>query len=475
MSLQPGDVLHERYRIEGQLGKGGMGAVFLAHDITLDIKVAVKENLNISPESERQFLREARLLAGLRHPNLPRVTDHFILEDRQYLVMDYIEGVDLHERAAEQRPTVDEVVGWADAIADALIFLHTRHPPIIHRDIKPANLKLQNDGNVVLVDFGIAKVFDQSQTTTGARGLTPGFSPPEQYGGQRTDERSDQYALAATLYLLLTNKRPADSIQRSLGKESLTPIRQLSPGVPEHVEAAIERGLALDQNHRFTDIKSFRAALDGELALETIRAPIATITAPKSNRRGLWMGIGVGAGLIVIAALACGLSGGFGGLFSGDRVATPTSRPAIEPEGATSTITPTLTPPTEEPEESPTPNPEAEAVALLTELSQAHADGDSALLYARLHGEVIERYGASQCQLYLEGVTGSISDLEALSTTFPVVFHYSMDDMETVLPDAVRLNIRYQAQDQTFETEMHMVEENGEIRWFTDCGEPLSE
>ncbi len=90
MPLQPGEILRERYRIEGQLGKGGMGTVFLGYDITLAIKVAVKENLNLNPESERQIHREARLLAALRHPNLPRVTDHFIVDDRWYLVMDYI-------------------------------------------------------------------------------------------------------------------------------------------------------------------------------------------------------------------------------------------------------------------------------------------------------------------------------------------------------------------------------------------------
>ena len=99
MSLQPDDVLRDRYRIEGRLGKGGMGAVYLARDLTLDIQVAVKENLNLNPESERQFKREAKLLAEMRHPNLPRVTDHFILDERQYLVMDYIAGVDLHTRA----------------------------------------------------------------------------------------------------------------------------------------------------------------------------------------------------------------------------------------------------------------------------------------------------------------------------------------------------------------------------------------
>ena len=371
MPLQLGDTLNDRYRIEGQLGRGGMGAVFLAHDITLDIKVAVKENLNLNPESERQFRREARLLATLRHPNLPRVTDHFILEDRQYLVMDYIEGVDLHARVAEQPATVDEVLRWANGIADALHYLHSRQPPVIHRDVKPANLKLQEDGNVVLVDFGIAKLFDQSQTTTGARGLTPGFSPPEQYGGQRTDARSDQYALAATLYSLLTNKRPADSVQRMLGKETLTPIQQLHPGVPEHVDATLARGLALDQEQRFPDVKSFRSALRGELALDTIRAPMATIAipTPKPSRRGLWIAIGVGVGLIAIAALAIGLSGGLSAAFARGEDRTPdatvlaqNASPTIGPAATSAPATSTFTP---EPSATATPEPEPTAQPVL--------------------------------------------------------------------------------------------------------------
>jgi serine/threonine protein kinase len=315
MPLEPNELLNDRYRIDAQLGKGGMGTVYLAHDRTLDIQVAVKENLNVNPESERQFRREARLLASLRHPNLPRVTDHFILEDRQYLVMDYIAGIDLHTRSLEKPPGVDEVLEWGDAIADALAYLHSRQPPVIHRDIKPANIKLQPDGKPVLVDFGIAKESDQAMTTTGARGLTPGYSPPEQYGDQRTDARSDQYALAATLYTLLTSQRPADSIKRMLGKEKLKPVRELNPSVPDHVDAALERALALDKERRFTSMADFRKALRGELAMETIRAPISLpdVTLPaerKGGNRAVWIGgLAVIAVVVVGGGLALALSG----------------------------------------------------------------------------------------------------------------------------------------------------------------------
>ena len=333
-----------------------MGAVFLAHDLTLDIKVAVKENLNPSPESERQFRREARLLATLRHANLPRVTDHFILEERQYLVMDFVEGVDLHTQVAKQPPTPDEVLTWAESICGALSYLHSRKPPVIHRDIKPANLKLHPSGNIVLVDFGIAKVFDQSQTTTGARGLTPGFSPPEQYGGQRTDARSDQYSLAATLYSLLTNQRPADSIQRMLGKEILQPIRNLNPAVPEHVEAALERALALKQEDRFPEMASFCMALAGRMQLQTIRAPLKPPAPPKSRSIGFWIGLGV----LALIFLGGGAALAFGGIFPfGGSRAQPTETAVVavaQPENTKpASATPIPHTPTPVPEPSSTP------------------------------------------------------------------------------------------------------------------------
>ncbi|MGA9192222.1 MAG: serine/threonine-protein kinase, partial [Anaerolineales bacterium] len=317
MALETGSILHDRYRIDGTLGKGGMGAVFLAFDQTLQIKVALKENLNLNPESERQFHREASLLASLRHPNLPRVTDHFILEGRQYLVMDYIEGEDLHARVRRQPPTPRDVLRWADAVCDALVYLHSRKPPVIHRDIKPSNIKVQPDGNVVLVDFGLAKVFDHQQTSTGARGLTPGFSPPEQYGSGRTDARSDQYALAATMYNLLTGTAPTDSIERMMGNEELKPATAYNPAVPPHVEACLERALSISQDQRFPDVAAFQAALKGQGPSPTLRADLPTLQKKSSGRPAwLWFGL-AGAALIGIVlvggGVALALAGGLPG------------------------------------------------------------------------------------------------------------------------------------------------------------------
>jgi serine/threonine-protein kinase len=289
MALKPGVILRDRYRIDGQLGKGGMGTVYLAYDQTLELPVAVKENLSPSPEAERQFRREAILLAGLRHNNLPRVSNHFIIEDRQYLVMDYVTGEDLHTRTQQKCPTVDEVLLWADAVCDALSYLHTRDPPVIHRDIKPSNIKVQPDGAIMLVDFGIAKEFDLgTTTTTGARGLTPGFSPPEQYGLRRTDARSDQYSLAATLYDLLTGQRPTDSFERLFRRKPITPVHELNPSLPAGLEIALHRAMELEPDDRFPDIESFRGALHEHVADETIREKVLPqILKPESQDPGL--------------------------------------------------------------------------------------------------------------------------------------------------------------------------------------------
>lgn len=216
MALNTGQILHSRYRIVKRLGEGGFGAVYRAWDINLNGPCAIKENFDASPAAYSQFAREASLLYNLRHPNLPRVIDHFSVPGQgQYLVMDYIDGEDLQHKIDQAAGPLPEAqaIKWILQVCEALIYLHSRTPPIIHRDIKPANVRITPDGTAMLVDFGIAKVYDpERRTTLGAQAVTPGYSPFEQYGQKSTDVRTDVYALGATLYAALTGQEPPESI-----------------------------------------------------------------------------------------------------------------------------------------------------------------------------------------------------------------------------------------------------------------------
>jgi serine/threonine protein kinase len=265
MPLAIGDILNHRYRIDKQIGQGGYGAVYRAFDLTLKQPCALKENLNTQPEAQRQFEREALLLARLRHPNLPRVIDHFVLPDQgQYLVMDFVEGSSLHHLLRFQKEPLSETeaLAWIDQVCQALAYLHQQKPPIIHRDIKPQNIIITPAGRAVLVDFGLSKIYDeQLQTTTGARGLTFGYAPPEQYGQGRTNPRSDIYALGATLYTLLTKQRPPDAIHRLVNEAPLVSPRDLGCAISLHVEQAILRAMELTTSARFPSVETFRQAL----------------------------------------------------------------------------------------------------------------------------------------------------------------------------------------------------------------------
>jgi serine/threonine protein kinase len=263
MTLDIGSLLHNRYRITSILAQGGMGAIYQAHDERLGVNVAVKENLFTSEEFSRQFHTEATILANLRHTNLPRVTDHFSLEDKgQYLVMDYIQGEDLRERLSVQDCLPEnEVINIGLAICNALTYLHQCQPPIIHRDIKPGNIKISPDGNVFLVDFGLAKVAHEGQATLiGAQALTPGYSPPEQYG-QGTEPRSDIYSLGATLYAALTGKVPEDSLARLMGTATLTPIHRYKPEANPLLVEAIEKAMSVNAADRFSNAHEFYQAI----------------------------------------------------------------------------------------------------------------------------------------------------------------------------------------------------------------------
>ena len=260
-----------------------MGAVYRASDEHLNVSVAVKENLFLTEEYARQFQREAHILAGLRHSNLPHVTDYFSFEHQgQYLVMDYIEGEDLRQRMQRMGLLPErEVILVGIAICEALTYLHTRHPAIVHRDIKPGNIKVTPDGQAVLVDFGLAKIMQGSQaTSTGARAMTPGYSPPEQYGTARTDPRSDIYALGATLYAAITGIIPEDGLARMTGKADLTTVRDLAPKVNRRLASAIEKALEVDPSDRFQTAEEFRRALVEAGELNPVFQDRPTITPP---------------------------------------------------------------------------------------------------------------------------------------------------------------------------------------------------
>ncbi|MBG0770137.1 MAG: serine/threonine-protein kinase [Anaerolineaceae bacterium] len=291
MSLVINSLIKERYRIHAVLAQSGMGMVYQAYDETLNIEVAIKENRYTTEIHSRQFRNEATLLAGLRHPNLPRVIDHFVLPGQgEYLVMDLIAGQDLQQCLnGLGKPMVeDEVVRIGVTVCEALEYLHNRKPPIIHRDIKPANLKMTPEGQVVLVDFGLAKLFQQGErTTTGAEGSTAGYSPIEQYGQGVTDARSDIHALGATLYTLLTCEIPPESLTRAIGEDPLQPIAAFNQKVSPEVAAVIAKAMAIRPEDRYPSATALREALLAAHPHE-VKPAVSPKTQTNARKRSIW-------------------------------------------------------------------------------------------------------------------------------------------------------------------------------------------
>src|SRR4051812_4198553 len=272
--LTEGTVLQERYRIIRQLGQGGMGAVYEAVDERLDTTVALKETFFADEKLRKQFEHEARLLARLHHPALPRVSDHFTESEGQFLVMQYIAGEDLSEMlTARNAPFAEsEVARWADQLCDALDYLHTQDPQIIHRDIKPQNLKLTARGQIVLLDFGLAKgsVGQLTAVTTSASifGYTPNYAPLEQVQGKGTDARSDIYELGATLYHLVTNVKPPDALSRAASvvngqPDPLLLASEVRPEINVGFSNVLGKAMSQRRDDRFATASDMRRALGG--------------------------------------------------------------------------------------------------------------------------------------------------------------------------------------------------------------------
>jgi serine/threonine-protein kinase len=281
LPLRAGELLKERYVVRRIIGQGGMGSVYLADDQRLEGRLcAVKEVIydtaidsELLSQTREQFLREATVLARLDHPNLPKVSDFFSSEERDYLVMDFVPGKDLSVLMTEARVNnsfLEErlVLGWAGQLANALSYLHSQSPPILHRDIKPSNLKLTPNGVIKLVDFGLVKILASDEVTiTVVQGRgTAVYTPLEQYGGDagHTDVRSDVFSFGATLYHLLTNQPPQEARDRFLNPGILIPLREHNISISPRTQRAILWAMNLHPDERPQNIEEFRQALLGD-------------------------------------------------------------------------------------------------------------------------------------------------------------------------------------------------------------------
>jgi serine/threonine protein kinase len=298
-------VLQNRYRILSLLKQGGMGSVYLAEDLRFRSRVAVKEAYLTQEKFRQAFAQEAGLLHRLRHRVLPHVTDHFTEGEAQYLVMQLFPGKDLEELLADKiRETgeafaVNQVLRWADQLLDALEYLHGQQPPVVHRDIKPRNLKMTERGDIILLDFGLAKGVATEASQLDERmdekidkslpGYTRNYAPLEQIRGTGTDPRSDLYALAATIHRLITGHLPADALTRATAalERRPDPLRlanELNGQVPEAVAAVLTRALAQLPDERPATATEMRLALR---AAVQPRAPDYRDTATSID--GSWM------------------------------------------------------------------------------------------------------------------------------------------------------------------------------------------
>ncbi len=323
--LQAGTVLQGRYAIERLLGGGGMGMVYLARDQRLANRpCAIKEMVDHfidqaqRIEANEYFAREADTLAQLKHQAIPAITDRFELANRHYLVMEYVEGRNLEEELAACGQPLPEglVIDIARQLCDVLAYLHGLAPPIIYRDMKPSNVMLGPNGRVVLVDFGIARLFKAARKGTMIGTL--GFAPPEQYQGL-VDPRSDIYSLGATLHYVLTGRDP-----EKFPPFSFPPVRELRPAVSSNLAGAIDAALAYEVTGRPARVQEFRdmmlygrgLALDsgsvsstsgtgGLSQLEQLEYDDAPIVYRKPRSR-LSRSIGLAIFLIVLAGAAFG-------------------------------------------------------------------------------------------------------------------------------------------------------------------------
>lgn len=286
-ALAPGTLLARRYFIQGYIGGGGFGHIYMAQDKVLGHRRAIKEAFYRDAYTQQQFRLEAEFVLNARHQHLVRGYAVFEQAGRFYLVMDYVDGQTLEEIAIQHirhtgHPLPEaQVLDWVMPICDAAQALHQQPTPIIHRDIKPANIKLTRQGMPILIDLGLAKLYSVgTQTISAALAFTPGYAPPEQYQASgATDQRTDVYALGATLFYLLTGYQPTEAPAR-LSQRALPPPRTLNHALSPQTEAAVLKAMALDPAARqqsaaelLADLRAAHTALETQTLLVNAQAP----------------------------------------------------------------------------------------------------------------------------------------------------------------------------------------------------------
>lgn len=282
--MKPGDILQDRYQLQRLLGRGGMGSIHLAQHLRLGRAVAVKCLLHQSTDPAerasqiRQLEAEARLLAGLDHPNLARVLDFFEEGPTPCLVMEYIQGQTLEDlvRASGRGVPQATALSWADQILRTLQYLHDQPDPVVVRDLNPRNVMVDHAGHVRLIDFGLARALEPGTATrTVLRGLgTEGYTPLEQYGTSTTDQRSDLYAFGATLLFLLTGEAPPAAHDRVARNLDLPDPRAVNPTVSVRTWEAIQSLMALTPDARPAKVSEVRRLLGLDAYAQTESTPV---------------------------------------------------------------------------------------------------------------------------------------------------------------------------------------------------------
>jgi serine/threonine-protein kinase len=367
-------LLQDRYRILRKIGGGGMGEVYLAEDTRLPgRRCAIKEMSPAQlPAQDRNwainaFRQEAQMLANISHSGLTPVTDFFPEKGNWYLVMDYVKGETLEKRlkrARKGRLPLDEALDITRQLCHVLEYLHKQNPPVVFRDLKPSNVMLTPDGEVKLIDFGIARFFKPGKAKDTVNLGTPGYAAPEQYGGQgQSDPRTDVYSLGVLLHQMVTGYDPSTASTPF----PLPSAESLTRNLPPHVENAVSRAIDVHPDRRFQSVRDFQKALFPPTSVMPQRVqPSAqphspTQVQPAIDRasggagKKIWIGLGVAVALIGACAIALGGGLALLGFFDGstptvDRAttyATTVAPPTVtEPPIVQTTQAPPTTPPT---------------------------------------------------------------------------------------------------------------------------------